>query len=103
MMRLQLTIIFFFLTTVCIRVYGQLLTAQTSDSAMHCFLVSTVQQRLSSLLTTAMSGHQTTDPDVAFGSSAFSATVSRITPAANSSVSQLALSIPASAFAGANT
>ena len=84
-------------------IYGQLLTANTSDPSMHCTLVHLLQSRFSSLLTTAMDGHVVADPDVSFTGAAFSASTSRIVSGANSTVSQLAMSIPADAFVHANS
>ena len=81
-------------------IYGELLTANTSDPSQHCQLVGAMEDRFSSLLTTAMTGHDTTDPDVAFSSPAYSAATTRISSDANSTVGWPTLSIPSSAFDG---
>ena len=78
-------------------VYGQLLTANTSDASLHCGVVNLMEHHFSSLLTTAMVGHQFADSDVSFSGMSYSASTSRIAAASNSSLSQLSLSIPAAA------
>ena len=84
-------------------VYGALLAANTSDPALHCAVTSSAEQRFSTLLTTAMADHDTTDADVTLSGAQYSASASRIAVGSNSSLAQLSLSIPAAAFSGATS
>ena len=84
-------------------VYGQLLTANTSDPSMHCTVVSAMEQRFSSLLNAALGGHATGQPDVQFSGESYSAASSRVAAATNVTLSQLNLTIPAAAVTASTT
>ena len=84
-------------------VYGQLLTANTSDASLHCTLVSSMEQRFSSLLNAALSGHATGLQGVQFSGESYSAASSRVAAATNVTLSQLNLTIPAAAVTAGTT
>ena len=80
--------------------YGALLNA--SSGALHCGLLTSVQDRVSALLTQGMTSHQPEDVSLTFATAAFTAQSSRVyTDAAAVVGGGLSPSLPAAAFAGA--